>query len=92
MIRSTKQKVAVGAPKKSKLRARCRNQAALSSLGMPSRAYMPSPTVKRLMRYGSFSPAAEWRSEQQDCLAAIARHQDANQTYFDEGVQLRIPE
>ena len=36
--------------------------------------------------------SAEWRSEQQGCLATIARHQNANQTYFDEGVQLRIPE
>ena len=32
--------------------------------------------------------SAEWRSEQQDCHAIIARHQNANQTYFDEGVQL----
>ena len=32
--------------------------------------------------------SAEWRSEQQECLATIARHQNANQTYFDEGVQL----
>ncbi len=32
--------------------------------------------------------SAEWRSEQQGCLATIARHQNANQTYFDEGVQL----
>ncbi|MBS01690.1 MAG: hypothetical protein CMQ24_03170 [Gammaproteobacteria bacterium] len=32
--------------------------------------------------------SADWRSEQQECLATIARHQNANQTYFDEGVQL----
>ena len=32
--------------------------------------------------------STEWRSEQQDCLATISRHQNANQTYFDEGMQL----
>ena len=32
--------------------------------------------------------AAEWREEQQKCLALINEHQDANQTYFDEGILL----
>ena len=31
--------------------------------------------------------SAEWRSAQQDCLATIADHRNANQTFFDEGVQ-----
>ena len=32
--------------------------------------------------------AAEWRGEQQKCLQLIREHQDANQTYLDEGIQL----
>jgi len=32
--------------------------------------------------------AAEWRAEQQRCLEAIRGHQDANQTYLDEGIRL----
>ena len=32
--------------------------------------------------------AAEWREEQQKCLALIREHQDANQTYLDEGIRL----
>jgi len=32
--------------------------------------------------------AAEWRGEQQKCLELIRDHQDANQTYFDEGIRL----
>ena len=32
--------------------------------------------------------AAEWRVEQQRCLAAIRGHQDADQTYLDEGIRL----
>ena len=32
--------------------------------------------------------AAEWRNEQQKCLELIHEHQDANQTYFDEGICL----
>jgi site-specific DNA recombinase len=32
--------------------------------------------------------AAEWRGEQQECLASIREHQDANQTYLDEGIRL----
>ena len=32
--------------------------------------------------------AAEWRSEQQKCLELIRGHQDANQTYLDEGIRL----
>ena len=32
--------------------------------------------------------AAEWREEQRKCLALIREHQDANQTYLDEGIRL----
>ena len=32
--------------------------------------------------------AAEWRTEQQKCLELIRGHQDANQTYLDEGIRL----
>ena len=32
--------------------------------------------------------AAEWRGEQQKCLDLICGHQDANQTYLDEGLRL----
>jgi site-specific DNA recombinase len=32
--------------------------------------------------------AAEWRAEQQKCLALIRGHEDANQTYLDEGIRL----
>jgi site-specific DNA recombinase len=32
--------------------------------------------------------AAEWRNEQQKCLELISEHQDANQTYLDEGIHL----
>jgi hypothetical protein len=32
--------------------------------------------------------AAEWRAEQQRCLETIRGHQDANQTYLDEGIRL----
>jgi site-specific DNA recombinase len=32
--------------------------------------------------------ATEWRSEQDRCLREIERHQSANQTYIEEGVQL----
>lgn len=32
--------------------------------------------------------AAEWREEQRKCLELIREHQDANQTYFEEGVRL----
>ncbi|MGD8207442.1 MAG: DUF3387 domain-containing protein [Thiohalocapsa sp.] len=32
--------------------------------------------------------AAEWREEQGKCLALIREHQDANQTYLDEGIRL----
>ncbi|MGB5775147.1 MAG: recombinase family protein [Sedimenticolaceae bacterium] len=32
--------------------------------------------------------AAEWREEQRKCLALISEHQDANQTYLDEGIRL----
>ncbi len=32
--------------------------------------------------------AAEWRSEQQKCLELIRGHQDANQTYLNEGIRL----
>ena len=32
--------------------------------------------------------AAEWREEQRKCLVRISEHQDANQTYFDEGIRL----
>ena len=32
--------------------------------------------------------AAEWRGEQQKCLELIREHQDANQTYLDEGIRL----
>ena len=32
--------------------------------------------------------AAEWRAEQQECLELIRGHQDANQTYLDEGIRL----
>ena len=32
--------------------------------------------------------AAEWRGEQQKCLDLIRDHQDANQTYLDEGIRL----
>ena len=32
--------------------------------------------------------ATEWRDEQQNLLELIREHQDANQTYLDEGIQL----
>ena len=32
--------------------------------------------------------AAGWREEQRKCLALIREHQDANQTYLDEGIRL----
>ena len=32
--------------------------------------------------------AAEWRSEQSRCLETIQGHQDANQTYLEEGIAL----
>jgi site-specific DNA recombinase len=32
--------------------------------------------------------AAEWRAEQDKCLAAIVRHQDANESYIEEGIRL----
>jgi len=32
--------------------------------------------------------AAEWRREQDKCLELIHGHQDANQTYLDEGIRL----
>ena len=32
--------------------------------------------------------AAEWREEQRKCLELIREHQDANQTYLDEGIRL----
>jgi len=32
--------------------------------------------------------AAEWREEQRKCLELIHEHQDANQTYLDEGIRL----
>ena len=32
--------------------------------------------------------AAEWRAEQQKCLELIREDQDANQTYFEEGIRL----
>ncbi len=32
--------------------------------------------------------AAEWREEQRKCLELIGEHQDANQTYLDEGIRL----
>lgn len=32
--------------------------------------------------------AAEWRAEQRKCLELIRDHQDANQTYLDEGIRL----
>ena len=32
--------------------------------------------------------AGEWRDEQSRCLRDIERHQNANQSYLDEGVQL----
>lgn len=32
--------------------------------------------------------AAEWREEQRKYLALISEHQDANQTYLDEGIRL----
>ena len=32
--------------------------------------------------------AAEWRTEQEKCLELIRGHQDANQTYLDEGIRL----
>ena len=32
--------------------------------------------------------AEEWRGEQQKCLELILGHQDANQTYLNEGIQL----
>lgn len=32
--------------------------------------------------------AAEWRDEQKKCLERIREHQEANQTYFDEGIRL----
>ena len=32
--------------------------------------------------------AAEWREEQRKCLELIQEHQDANQTYLDEGIRL----
>jgi hypothetical protein len=32
--------------------------------------------------------AAEWRGEQQKCLELIRGHQDANQSYLDEGIRL----
>jgi hypothetical protein len=32
--------------------------------------------------------SAEWRSEQEDCFRCIREHQDANQTYLEEGIKL----
>jgi site-specific DNA recombinase len=32
--------------------------------------------------------AAEWREEQRKCLELIREHQDANQTYLDDGIRL----
>tara|TARA_R110002049_G_scaffold157662_2_gene322641 strand:+ start:200 stop:799 length:600 start_codon:yes stop_codon:yes gene_type:complete len=32
--------------------------------------------------------AVEWRGEEQKCLELIREHQDANQTYLDEGIRL----
>lgn len=32
--------------------------------------------------------AAEWREEQRKCLALSSEHQDANQTFLDEGIRL----
>jgi hypothetical protein len=32
--------------------------------------------------------AAEWREVQRKCLELIREHQDANQTYLEEGIQL----
>ena len=32
--------------------------------------------------------AAQWRDEQQKCLALILDHQGANQCYLDEGIRL----
>jgi hypothetical protein len=32
--------------------------------------------------------AAEWRTEQEECLELIRGHQDANQTYLNEGIRL----
>ncbi len=44
---------AAGAPKKAKLRARCRSPAAWSPRGTPASEYSAQPTARRRCRYGS---------------------------------------
>ena len=40
------------------------------------------------MDYQFARDTAEWRDEQKKCLENIREHQEANQTYFDEGILL----
>jgi hypothetical protein len=47
MMRSMKQKIAAGAPKKSMFFANWASRPALSSRSMPIVAYMSSPTLNR---------------------------------------------